>query len=227
LSDDLPSSHKGKIGSLPASIREEVNRRIHNGETGPSICDWLNGEDEVLRVLDERWNEQPITPQNLSEWRKGGYRIYLANLERTSHLRMLSDRSTALVDAVSVNKLTGAGHRIAAGRLLELLERMEEGEGNSLELIEELETISKSVDRTEKNEIAREKVAFARDQLELRKEEAALNREKFESQTVEQFLKWQGSNAAREILESGKTKPVQTEALRQLFFGSMMSDDDE
>ena len=217
MSENLPSSHKGKIGSLPAHLREEVNRRLHDGKTGKDICDWLNTLPEVLAILDERWAEQPITPQNLSEWRSGGYQIWMKSREKGNHLRTLTEWAYSLTDKVVVGKLTHAAQSVMAGNLLEVIETMDAEE--SLALIKALNGVTLSVDRTQKNEIAKSKLDLTKRQIDLRKEEVALNREKFESQTVELFMKWQGTKEARAILESGKPKHVQTENLVQLFWG--------
>jgi hypothetical protein len=220
VSDDLPTSHKGKIGSLPAHLREEVNRRLHDGQTAREICDWLNAEPRVLEILDQRWNEQPITAQNLSEWRAGGYKIWLKSRERSENLRALSEWAADFTERVSPVKLAKGAQAIVAGRLLEVLEESEEDQ--SLALTEILDQITKSVDRTAKNEIARDKLDLQKDQHALREQEYALAREKFEVQTVEQFLKWQGTKEAQAIVESGKPKEVQTQDLLRLFFGRAM-----
>ena len=225
MSESLPSSHKGKIGSLPAHLREEVNRRLHDGKTGREICDWLNSVPEVLVILDERWGEQPITPQNLSEWKAGGYQIWLRNREKGEHLRKLTDWAYTLTDQVAVEKLTGAAQAIMAGNLLEVMETMDSEE--AMGLIEALAGVTLSVDRTQKNEIARSKLELTREQIRIRREEAALNREKFEVLAVKKFLEWQGSEEAKTIIESGKPHRVQAEQLRQLFFGSMMEEVDD
>lgn len=215
--DNLPTSHKGKIGSLPATLREEVNRRLHDGVVGREICDWLNSLPEVLVILDERWAEQPITPQNLSEWKAGGYQIWLRNRQKGEHLRKLTDWAYTLTDQVAVEKLTGAAQAIMAGNLLEVMETMDSEE--AMGLIEALAGVTLSVDRTQKNEIARSKLELTKEQVALRRQEVALNREKFELLTVQKFLEWQGTPEARAIIESGKTQQVQTQELLNLFWG--------
>lgn len=220
MPDDLPTSHKGKIGSLPAQIREEVNRRLHDGVIAREICDWLNAEPRVLEILDERWNEQPITPQNLSEWRGGGYQIWLKSRERSENLRALSEWAADFTERVSPVALAKGAQAIAAGQLLEVLEAADENQ--SLAIVDVLDQITKSVDRTHKNEIAREKLDLQKDQHHLREKEHALSREKFEVQTVEQFLKWQGSKEARAIAESSQPKQVKTAELLRMFFGRAM-----
>jgi len=215
--DDLPTSHKGKIGSLPAHLREEVNRRLHDGQNGREICDWLNAHPRVLEILDERWNEQPVSPQNLSEWRNGGFQIWLKSRERGEHLRTLAEWAADFTERVSPAALAKGAQAIAAGQLLEVLESADEAQ--TLALTDVLDQVTKSVDRTHKNEIARDKLDLQKEQHALQAKQHELNREKFERQTVEQFLKWQGTKEARAIVESGRPKQVQTQELLRLFFG--------
>lgn len=90
-------TRKGKIARLPLAIREEVNHRLMNGEPASKILPWLNNQEAVLRVLDEHFGEEPVTPQNLSEWRQGGYADWCEKREKVSHLKELSSyaRSSA------------------------------------------------------------------------------------------------------------------------------------
>ena len=68
------STSTGKIACLPKAIREQLNRRLDDGERGPKVLAWLNALPEVRTVLkDSRFRGQPITEQNLSNWRLGGF----------------------------------------------------------------------------------------------------------------------------------------------------------
>src|SRR6266568_3205109 len=40
-------SHKGKIARLPLAIREQLNRRLQDGEIGRDLVVWLNSAPEV------------------------------------------------------------------------------------------------------------------------------------------------------------------------------------
>src|SRR5262245_46807937 len=64
----------GKIARLPHQIRQQLNRRIHDGEQGKSILKWLNALPEVKAVLDADFEGRPIAPCNLTEWKDRGYR---------------------------------------------------------------------------------------------------------------------------------------------------------
>ena len=41
----------GKIGWLSKVIREELNRRLEDGQQGPEILTWLNGLPKVKAML--------------------------------------------------------------------------------------------------------------------------------------------------------------------------------
>lgn len=211
--------YKGKLGSLPADIREATNRRLHDGETASQILPWLNTDSRVLTILADRWEGQAITPQNLSEWRNGGYQDWLRQQEKTNHLKTLTKWAATTVDEIAVGDLTGATQRIMAGNLLAVVETMDETE--ALVLMDSLAALTKSVGHTEKTNLDREKIQLTREQVELRRQENDLNREKFEKQTVEKFLTFAKNPECQGILNSGKPKHVQAGLLRELFFGPL------
>src|SRR5579863_2470038 len=64
---------KGKIAHLPRNLRDELSQRIDNGTPGPQLLAWLNADPEVQAILAQYFGGRPITKQNLSEWRNGGY----------------------------------------------------------------------------------------------------------------------------------------------------------
>ncbi|HVY68440.1 MAG TPA: hypothetical protein VHH73_00835, partial [Verrucomicrobiae bacterium] len=65
----------GKIACLPNDIREQLNLRLHDGEQGPELLAWLNALPEARQQA--RLQGQEITPQNLSNWRQGGYQDWV------------------------------------------------------------------------------------------------------------------------------------------------------
>jgi hypothetical protein len=77
----MSATRNGKIARLPHIVREELNRRIRDGQKGKRLVVWLNGLREVKAVIAAEPGGKPISEQNLSEWRKGGYRDSLAHQE--------------------------------------------------------------------------------------------------------------------------------------------------
>ena len=66
-------TRRGKIARLPQTIREQINRRLQNGEEGGKIAEWLNTLPEVQALMTAEFDGQPINEPNLSHWKLGGY----------------------------------------------------------------------------------------------------------------------------------------------------------
>ena len=120
----------GKIARLPAAIRNELNRRLNNGALGRELVPWLNALSEVQAVLLHRFGSRPITEDNISAWRHGGFQEWLLQEERRDRLRELSDQCPERDPALR-------SRRIAAFTQEQL----------ALELAEELERLSTMTDR--------------------------------------------------------------------------------
>jgi hypothetical protein len=124
----------GKIARLPGEIRDTLNRRLHNGDLGRELVPWLNALPEVKHVLAARFAARPITEDNLSAWRRGGFQEWLLQEQRRVRLRELSDQCPERDPALRAR-------RIAAYTEEQL----------ALELAEELERLSAMTDRTERS----------------------------------------------------------------------------
>ena len=80
-------TRKGKIARLPQALREQINRRLQNGEEGKQIAEWLNALPEAIAVLEAEFDGQPINDVNLSNWKLGGYRDWEAQQEALEAVR--------------------------------------------------------------------------------------------------------------------------------------------
>jgi hypothetical protein len=109
----------GKIARLPHSIRELLNRRLHNGEQGTKLLKWLNGLPAVQEVLAREFSGRPISEQNLSEWKQGGFEDWLRHEKTREWVRALAEESGDLGEEagdVSVADLLSAPLAVALGR---------------------------------------------------------------------------------------------------------------
>jgi hypothetical protein len=106
------TTRRGKIARLPRTIRETLNRRLSDGEAGPKLLAWLNAQPEVQTVLAEEFAGRPITEQNLSEWRQGGYLDW-------EHKEALRESLSSLVEEIEDLEIT-PGQRSLADRCAEL-----------------------------------------------------------------------------------------------------------
>ena len=89
----------GKIARLPKYVRDQLNRRIEDGEPGKQLVEWLNGLPGVQEVLKEQFDGRPITEQNLSEWKQGGHPEWLRQEETRSLVSKLTEQSDDLDEA--------------------------------------------------------------------------------------------------------------------------------
>ncbi|MGD1085972.1 MAG: hypothetical protein ABSA47_14640, partial [Verrucomicrobiota bacterium] len=71
-------TRNGKIARLPQPIREQINQRLQNGQEGKQIVEWLNALSETGPLLAAGFDGQPVSEMNLSNWKLGGYRDWLA-----------------------------------------------------------------------------------------------------------------------------------------------------
>ncbi len=62
-------------------MRQELNRRLDEGEPGKKLVAWLNGLPEVQAIVAAEFGGKSIREQNLSEWKQGGYRDWQAQQE--------------------------------------------------------------------------------------------------------------------------------------------------
>ena len=214
----LPVTRKGKIGKLPAAIRESLNQLLLNGASGPKVIAWLHTKADVLRVLDDE-KEEPITPQNLSEWRKGGYAEWLARRERVEEIKILSEYAAKLAEAAGASVSDGAA-AILGGKILAAAEKLAETPEGEESLVGLSVGLSKLRDADSKLLRARvaERNADQKDQ------QLALDQAKFERTTAQLFIKWAANPEAQQILGSNDTKAVQMDKLVQLFFGDRPAD---
>src|SRR5690606_8328676 len=112
----------GKIARLPRAVRQELNERLQNGESGPQLVEWLNALPEVLEILKARFSARPVSEQNLSEWRQGGYEDWLRHQEGLDWIRMMTDEAVELEEeaqGTSVAERLAAPLAVALGRCMQ------------------------------------------------------------------------------------------------------------
>lgn len=200
-------ARNGKVARLPLHTREEINRRLHDGQSGPTIINWVNNKESLK-------GKAQITPQNLSEWRKGGYNEWLNSYDKTQHIKRLSEHAFRLASAAG-GDITAGGVAIAGGRILELLE-------NACD--DDMADLIDSISSLRKVEVASQKLELDRAQLETRQKALELEQRKFEWGTAKLFLKWFSNHKAKQIAESTRTTDRKISELVDLFFGPNPND---
>jgi len=89
-------SRTGKIARLPQAIRQRLNERLADGEPHQILVAWLNEHAVVRERLDRFHGGRPITEQNLSDWKAGGFRDWERHQETRGMLREFLSESEEL-----------------------------------------------------------------------------------------------------------------------------------
>ena len=212
----------GKIARLPANIREQLNRRIHDGESGAKLIAWLHSRPDVLEVLDEYFNEEPISMQNLSEWRKGGYREWLERNERIAQTKALADY--CLKVAQSGGHIMDGGAAIVAGKLFEALEDFDpaklkaalEADGGEASLPGLINALA----RLQATHISKRRADLAQQQTRQAQRRLELDEERFRRETAEMVLKHADDARIKAVAASDASREVKLQEIARLMFGS-------
>jgi hypothetical protein len=99
-------TRNGKIARLPNHIRDDLNRRLENGEPGTALVEWLNRIPEVNMVITNHFDGRPINEQNLSEWKQGGFLDWQRLQESCEWVRMLAGEADQLTDESGIMPLS-------------------------------------------------------------------------------------------------------------------------
>jgi len=111
---------KGKIARLPLALRTELNQRLANNEDGANLLNWLNAVPGVPAMLARDFAGDPISKQNLYEWRQGGFLEWETQQEMFDEARDLAANSGP-VAATTNHDLAEQLAAVIAGKFASLL----------------------------------------------------------------------------------------------------------
>ena len=212
----------GKIARLPQHLRTQLNERLADGELGCTLVPWLNEQREVQEVVAVHFGGRPITEQNLSEWKNGGYEEWMRHQEARAVAQSYLAESEELDDEVGEGSLVDRTSTIAALTLLQLLREAQAGKGPGrykmvLEIIRELQRL-----RRGDHQMARVQIQEARWESE---QDAADEAEEKEMRRKTKFLQDYVGLTAREWLHEyedglakGTLNPQRAAFIRGYFY---------
>jgi hypothetical protein len=116
----------GKIARLSYETREQLNLRLLNGELSSTVLDWLNELSETKALLKSVFAGKPISKQNLSEWRHGGYQDWLRHQQRQERFRHLSEQGAELEEDEGTGDVFENFSRIVLAEMAEDLNNLHE-----------------------------------------------------------------------------------------------------
>lgn len=212
----------GKIARLPLSIREELNARLRDNESGQIILEWVNSLDVTREILARHFGGEPISDANLSVWRQGGFAEWLKEQDRVHQVEKLSELSLRLAKASGGNLSEGL-LAIAAGKLQEALEA-----GGEVEIDEDgkesisgvpLDKLVKALTAIRGMEIEKQKLDLKHVEVAQKGEALTLEKKKFQRTTAELFIQWVSDEEAKKIATSNMATNEKLEALGRHLFG--------
>ena len=116
----------GKIARLPKIIRDQVNQKIENSIPAKDVLVWLNALPEVQKVLAEQFGGHPITKQNISEWRHGGYNDWARSRDGRQHWWELMETAGKLTQARGSENGADTSRYLGTFLIVELAEALDE-----------------------------------------------------------------------------------------------------
>lgn len=144
-------ARQGKIARLPQSVREELNRRLLDGEPASKILPWLNDLEETKKVLEGDFEGLRVNDNNLSDWRQGGYEDWLKRRERLESTRELAGYAVKLAKAAGGNLTEGAA-AILSGQIMEVLEDVGASDKTPVEKMASVLALTKSLSALRKGD---------------------------------------------------------------------------
>jgi hypothetical protein len=183
-------SRNGKIARLPKAVRDELNRRLSDGEPGNQLVAWLNGLPEVQSVVVSEFGGRTVREQNLSEWKQGGYQDWLRQQEALELVRSLSAEGEEL-QATAAEPLTEKLVVWITARYAVATRKLAGQEGNT------------DVDWQRLRELCSDVVALRRGdhsaaRLKIEQERLERERQQTEEDLVEHFQRWAKNPGVRD-----------------------------
>lgn len=207
-------ARQGKIARLPHRLRKQVNTRLRDGEAARKLLAWLNAQPDAIAVWDAEFEGVPASPQNLSEWRLGGFKEYLRERDKLDAITTLSDYALEVAERSGASLADGAA-AIIAGQIVKSFETLADTEESGLSL----DKAAFAVAALRTGDHAKEKHQLAEKKHLLAEKRTDLDREKFERLTCEAVYKAGKSKEIQAILGSGETKAVQLDLIHEQLFG--------
>ena len=112
---------RGKIARLPNEIREQLNQRLLDGHSASAILPWLNDLPPVKEILAAQFENEPVTPQNLSNWRLAGYQHWLKDQKRLCQIKQFGQYAAHLPSA-QCDKMAEGSAVLASCQVFEFLQ---------------------------------------------------------------------------------------------------------
>jgi hypothetical protein len=203
-------ARNGKIARLPREIRDELNRRLENGEQGGSLLAWLNALPEVKATLARDFGGSAISKQNLCEWRAGGFAEWQARQETLDQARELA-ADAGEITAATDGKLTDHLATVLAVRYASALA------GWNGEVTDEFRKKLRALRGLCQDIVELRRGDHSGARLKMERERLERVREKTEEEVIAHFQRWVKNPEVRDLICQAWISPEERKArLREI-----------
>ena len=162
----------GKLARLPHTLREQLNQRLLDGESGPRLLAWLNALPEVQAILAAEFGGRPINQPNLTAWRQGGHRDWLLQRETKALAHELSHEALTWKQPDGEPVSEAVALWLTASYAMNL-KRLDAQKGQAHWRM--LREMTQDVGRLRRGEHSRERLALTADHLQFMREKTAFD----------------------------------------------------
>lgn len=204
-------TRNGKIARLPRGLRDELNRRLADGEPGARLAAWLNALPEVQALLARDFAGRPVSEQNLSEWKQGGFRDWLARQDALDQARELAADASELAAATDGRLADHLAIVVTARYAAALAGWDGEATEDFRRRLRALRGLCQDIVELRRGDHSAARLKMERERLER-------EREKTEEEIVRHFRRWVEIPAMRNWICQAWASPEERERrLRELF----------
>lgn len=204
-------ARNGKIARLPRELREELNRRLQDGEPGGPLLAWLNAQPAVAAVLAREFGACPISKQNLCEWRAGGFAEWQVRQETLAQTRELAAEAAEL-EAAGDGRLTDHLATVLAARYAVALA------GWNGTISEDFRRQLRTLRGLCQDIVELRRGDHSGARLQMERERLGREREKTEEEVMAQFERWAKNPQVRDWMMQDKISPEErSRRIREIF----------
>ena len=223
------STHVGKIGRLPKCTRDELGRRIEDGEPGVAIVEWLHGLPGVQKVLMEQFGGRPITEQNLSEWKQTGHPEWVRREETRLLAAQLTETSDDLAVAAKGQDISDRLARVLAAEMTRLAMILLEKETDPEKRWQRLCEVNRELSQLRRDDHRARQTAIKREQWQhqLEQEKKAENEREetaYKAKLIDAVYAPMRNKAVAETFGGGEMGKRAAEALHRIKFDLPLDD---
>jgi len=147
-------NRRSKIAHLDKNIRDDLNQKLEEGEPGNQIVDWLNSQEEVQSMLRCQFKGNPITEQNLSDWRNSGFLEWQRAQESWAWMQQLGDEADEMKERGFGAKISGWFGILMSAQMTSTARELIEQETDPAKRWERLCNVYKQVSRLRRDDLA-------------------------------------------------------------------------